>query len=205
MKIKALTTVIAAFTLATSSSVGSILIGSLTTDGTGAGTITLTHDIVFTAQSSFNVEDFCVIGISSDYSGLGEVGNIGQTGSSLVFGGTATGSNAYIASNLGFDFGSILDNMATLEFDSGASRSMVLNDTATVSAGAYSVAYTDASGQNLDLELYSGAVFTNVLGTAYDVNATYNAVPEPSTYAAFAGLAALGVVAIRRRRLVRGA
>lgn len=57
---------------------------------------------------------------------------------------------------------------------------------------------TDGSG-NLSFAI-SDALHSNAIMNGAILTATASAVPEPSTYAALAGLAALGVVVLRRRR-----
>jgi len=61
--------------------------------------------------------------------------------------------------------------------------------------------HTDGAG-NLSFAI-SDAVHSNAIMNGAILTATASAVPEPSTYAALAGLAALGLVALRRRRTAR--
>jgi hypothetical protein len=70
----------------------------------------------------------------------------------------------------------------------------------------YTVAF-DGPGNDVDLFMIEGGQITvtdgNYLGsTPYPAIFTVAAIPEPGTYAALAGLAALGAVLFRRRRAV---
>lgn len=66
-------------------------------------------------------------------------------------------------------------------------------------AGSFDLDATLTAGSTVDFAVYGGYVAGNT-PLAVTITTTPTAVPEPSSFAAFAGLATLGLAAIRRRR-----
>lgn len=199
MKLKTLAAGFALLTLTSSSSFAAVQIGSLVTDGTGAGTIQIGHDIVFINLDLDPVptQSAGFVAITAGFTGEPSAGSYGQIGSALEFGGNVTGSKSYVRSIIGFELGDITTDMVIMDFAGGAIPSLQLADTATVKEGNYSVQYSGTSGQNLNLILTDeNLIYTDPGGRAYDV---ISIVPEPSTYAGFAGFAILCLTVIRRK------
>lgn len=85
--------------------------------------------------------------------------------------------------------------------DDAALPSWVMAPAGTAPAtyfGSYAGTYTGFSGSNDTVRIYD--ISNNLVGTFAVTSVAIGAVPEPSTYAALAGLAALGFVAWRRRQ-----
>jgi hypothetical protein len=166
--------------------------------------------------------------ISGDNSAF--VGNTIVTAGKLSLGSTYTmasgTSNALsltgsAAPAAGTDFGQILvtagtttfGGSLTLNFSGTAATGPVLYDLFSTSgtgalagsfssvtiAGSYTASLSNSAGvwTGTTLDGLTSFSFSQATG---DLTVTASAVPEPSTYAALAGLVSLGVVALRRRR-----
>ncbi|WOO40274.1 PEP-CTERM sorting domain-containing protein [Rubellicoccus peritrichatus] len=199
MKIK-IFTAIAVLTLTLNTGFGAIQIGSLTTDNTGAGTLTIDTEIVLInlniAPVPTNSAGF--IAITAGFTGDSSGGSFGQTGPALTFAGGISGSKPYTRSFIGASLGDITTDMVVINFAGGSIPSLNLADSARLLVGDYSVQYFETSGQNLNLILTpENILYTDPGGTAYDVLAVV--VPEPSIYAGILGASALAFIAIKRR------
>lgn len=91
----------------------------------------------------------------------------------------------------------------TLMVDSG-----ILNYTTAISGGnfsnwAYTVSDASPSTLNFDMLVFRLGGGSNQVNTINFNSFTVSQIPEPSTYAAMFGLAALGLVAYRRRRAAK--
>ncbi|MBC8011617.1 MAG: autotransporter-associated beta strand repeat-containing protein [Burkholderiales bacterium] len=158
------------------------------------------------------------------------VGNNGYTGTTTVNGGTlALGASERInvASNLvmnsgTFALGGFTETLGTLDvngnstIDLGSGGVAIFANSSAVAwdgASTLSIAGTFVSGSSIkfgiDATGLSGSQLAQIFIAGYDSLAlngsgflTASAIPEPSAFAALAGLGALGLVASRRRRAV---
>ncbi len=136
------------------------------------------------------------------------------TGAVIVNGGTLE-STGTVASTVGANANfSMSGGTWSVSFAGGTSDQLIGSGTGTFSLTGgtlaldgitdYGVTYTLLSGfssgsvSGLSITGYDSASWTASL--ANDGVLSFSAVPEPSTFAALAGLACLGVVALRRRR-----
>lgn len=185
---------------------------------TGVNSTTFAAGTPFTVSATFQITDGTAAG-NNEYYGLG------------LFGGAASFGNAYYLADVQRN-GSIRIlslNGANADFTGGTAtaigQTLAINTTYTLQfTGTYggdgslamAFALLDAGGVVLksigatDATPLTGEYFgfrNNLAATGDSVAITYDnfsisAVPEPSTFAAFAGLAAIGSVALRRRRTV---
>lgn len=165
--------------------------------GSGAG-LGFQGDI---ASESFTI-DFSFGGGPVDIDGLSFAYDIGSIGNNVAGGGFTGATNVWEVSVNGGGFASVGNSVVP-----GATtfQSFSLGDFASVNS--LSLRYTfDASTTDLDGDgTFQGdldqIVFDNLVffGDG-DSTATFNVVPEPSAFAAIAGVIALGFVAIRRRK-----
>lgn len=165
-------------------------------DSFGSGTLVLTDDIQFVAQSGFTVTSFSYVGISSDYVG-GDVFGIGGslTGPDMEFSGSVLGSKPYFASFVGNPFGNaIASDMVGIDFRDGDSPTLSTGDVITISSGVYTV--TLGQGDLAVTLTDDVLVLTDENGDAYDVAL----VPEPSSALLCATAFAAFCLTSRRRR-----
>jgi T5SS/PEP-CTERM-associated repeat protein/autotransporter-associated beta strand protein len=155
-------------------------------------------------------------------------GNDFITGATTVASGGTLAPDA--GGTLRFDSGLTLDDGSSLDFKLGTTSSLIRvaggTLTGSATAGGITLNLSDAGGftaASYTLVDFAGATAssftasdftlgTTVSGYAYNLSlvgstlqltaTSLSAVPEPSTYAALAGLAALGLVASKRRRRV---
>lgn len=182
---------------------GGALLLANSTYGTGAGTVTVNTGGTFGGTSV--VMDHTIV----------------NSGGHLAPG---------TAGALTFYNGLVLNDGSILDFQLGTASSQIVlssNDylTGSASAGGITLNLANSGGftaATYTLFEFSGAsgtssfdvsdfVFGSTIagytyalalnGSALELTATASAVPEPSTYAAFAGLAALGLIMLRRRRI----
>ncbi|MCS6243842.1 MAG: PEP-CTERM sorting domain-containing protein [Opitutus sp.] len=100
----------------------------------------------------------------------------------------------------GFQFGFI--NNANTAFIAGGESFVAVNDLTAGAFQTYSVAYTAVSGDNGNT-IRIGATDFFASSATYridNVQLSASAIPEPSTFAAFVGIAAIGLATLRRRR-----
>jgi hypothetical protein len=162
--------------------------------------------------------------IYTTFEGNGTIGNVGSLYSNayyafyLVGGGVETEFAKYdealddFTSPIRFHTGIGDSTDVTLRLSWAAADNLLTasystNGTTFFTAGTFDLAgaqagYADPYNQRFGLELFanSGAGAGGITsGVSFD-NMSVSAVPEPSTYAAFAGLAALGLASWRRRQ-----
>lgn len=139
------------------------------------------------------------VGAVSMSSGAINVRGTGSVGKFTLAAGqnfTATGGTLY------FDIGGTFDQIA----GSGAGTFNLADVTLSLSGstsvvGTYQLFSGFASGSVSNLTITGlGSGFTGVLDNTGLLTVSASAVPEPSTFAALAGAAALGFVSLRRRR-----
>ena len=106
--------------------------------------------------------------------------------------GTDQQTTFQVTSHLGEDWNHVLADDSYLYLDNAIS--VTAGDTLTFHAGSWAL---DASA-NFDPTVTG--TFTGSMLLANDNGELLSAVPEPSTYAALAGLLALGFAAVRRRQ-----
>lgn len=136
----------------------------------------------------------------------------GVTGSQQIVGPTAsdlaaTTTFAQLGNYGGGSVGAVANSgtLYTLTFSaSHASASQINLDyrVANATTDETIMSYSGSDSSTLITSFDSLMVFStyNNQLTVTDMNVSVSSIPEPSTYAAFAGLAALGLVAYRRRR-----
>ncbi|ADE55386.1 PEP-CTERM sorting domain-containing protein [Coraliomargarita akajimensis] len=111
------------------------------------------------------------------------------------------------------DYEGVFSELGTSSFSGGEASLVLLPGATTAGTALYGIAYAGATSGNAesavfylgdapDLGLLSSTPSgsTVLYGTKTDNNINLAAVPEPSTAAALAGIAALGYVVARRRR-----
>lgn len=204
---------------------GSAVSGTGTLTQAGPGTLTLTGSHSFTGATTveagtllFNTTfstSAVTVNSGADLGGSGTLGQLAtvSTGgtllggsSSLTFGNGLTLSNGSILDlALGSSFGTLAVTGGNLTFGSG----LIINltDAGDFDAGTYNL--INASGSTISSTNVGLFTFgTTIAGYSYalawtgnilQLTANVSAVPEPSTYALFAGLGMLGFVAWRRR------
>jgi autotransporter-associated beta strand protein len=142
-------------------------------------------------------------------------GGVSMSSGSINPGGTGTAGSFTLAANqnftttggtLNFDIGGTFDQII-----GSGSGSFSLTGTTLALSGATSVAgtytlFSGFGGTNTVLGLTITGLdpaYTGVLGTNGVLTISLAPIPEPSTYAALAGLALLGFAALRRRHTTR--
>ncbi len=167
--------------------------------GTLAGTGVIAGSVNALAGS------FLAPGASEGAAGVLTTGALGLTGATLVYDLAATAggmsdslvsSGAVSFTNLTFDFSAI--TAGTIEL--GATYNLITATGAIVGdVGAISTTFS-----NDLLGFYSAAYALNDVGGTNQLSVTFAAIPEPSSFAALAGLVMLGVGLTRRRRATVG-
>lgn len=184
---------------------GTLASGAITKNGTGTWTLTGAH--TYTLGTTVSAGKLLVDGSLASAVTVANGATFGGTGSSTAALTLSSGAiYAFDISKTGF-----FDTTSTISLGSNtASLSLLgsrlgtqINDIITVMT---SVAATSGTFGNLA----NGGTIVSQDGTTWQANYTGNGltltaiavspVPEPSTYAVLAGLAAVGLVVVRRRR-----
>ena len=144
---------------------------------------------------SFDESLFTTLDFGTSFATGTVIGDYTVLGSAAVNNATATQAalNAGVTFNLGGNGNVSTGNEIGLLVFSTSTGSATSSDTYTIWTNNWLVA---ADGSNLSLT--GGGPYTGASFGAGSVTAV--AVPEPSTFAALAGLCALGAVMVRRRR-----
>lgn len=168
---------------------------------TGTGTTRYTADSQDSATTNLT------------YGGYAIFANLGATTGSMSLRERVTSNPQKLISTTS-PFSSPLASTTSQALTLGASYTVTLTmtrtatgvdlDAAWTGAGLsnYAVSYSDnaAAFTHFDTVAFGGQFALNENFTFTNLSLTYNAIPEPSTYAALAGALALGFVAWRRRR-----
>jgi autotransporter-associated beta strand protein len=203
---------------------GTLLINNTTGSGTGTGAVSVASTAVFGGTGI--VKPTGANGITFSNGSIVAPGDVLDTGSAIAAGKTLTfdlGSTTGIAS---FDSGSTIsinlnaaaslpadvsEHLAFIGLTTGVSQvtfnSNVVNFSVTgglLADGVYTLAsfsadnaYTGQWTLGTGLESYSNV---QLIQNANSIQLSIGAIPEPSTYAAIAGLAAIVAVGVRQRR-----
>jgi autotransporter-associated beta strand protein/T5SS/PEP-CTERM-associated repeat protein len=202
------------YTGATTISAGTLALGA--SGSVDSATISIGSGAIFDISA---VTDF-TLAAGQTLGGTGSVDGALTLGSGAILApgnspGTLTftdGLTLNAGAILYFELGTVSDLIAvtggTLTGPSSGTVTLNLTDSGGFAAGTYTLFdYTAATLDNFDITDFAlgttiaGYDYTfNLTGTAFELIAA-TTVPEPSTYAALAGLFALGLAAWRKRRL----
>lgn len=198
--------IIASFAIAASSLSAQEFVAGFDFDGVGAADTSITANwgaLNGTATASWNHSLADFITVFSNGFTVGPSANSPVVGDDFSFlaGGvdTITGFDQFSdnVSQGEFGFNAAEANTFTISFDATGWEGLTLQ----YALNATEIVTVDLSGQDqLANATYS---FTTAAGSNYDnfaITGTANVIPEPSTYAAIAGVLALGLVAYRRRK-----
>jgi autotransporter-associated beta strand protein len=203
---------------------GTLLINNTTGSGTGTGAVSVASTAVFGGTGI--VKPTGTNGITFASGAIVSPGDLLDTGSAIAAGKTLTfdlGSTTGIAS---FDSGStisinlnlaaslpadVTEHLAFIGLTTSVPQVTFSNNVVNFSLtggllladGVYTLASFSADNAytgNLVLGTGLEAYNAQLIHTANSIQLSISSVPEPSTYAAFAGLIAIGAVVVRKRR-----
>ncbi len=203
---------------------GSLLINNTTGSGTGTGAVSVASTAVF-GGTGF-VKPTGTNGITFASGAIVAPGDLTDSGSAIAAGKTLTFDLGSTTGTALFDTGSTIsinlnaaaalpadvsEHLAFIGLTTGVSQvtfnSNVVNFSVTgglLADGVYTLAsfsadnaYTGQWVLGTGLEAYSNV---QLIQNSNSIQLSVGAIPEPSTYAAFAGLIAIGAVIIRQRR-----
>ncbi|HEY9250223.1 MAG TPA: PEP-CTERM sorting domain-containing protein [Rariglobus sp.] len=203
---------------------GTLLINNTTGSGTGNGAVSVASTAVFGGTGT--VKPTGANGITFAGGAIVAPGDLTDTGSAIVAGKTLTFDLGSTTGTAQFAAGSVIalnlnaaaalpadvsEHLAFIGLTAGVSQvtfnSNVVNFSVTgglLADGVYTLAsfsadnaYTGQWVLGTGLESYSNV---QLIQNANSIQLSIGAIPEPSTYAAFAGLAALGMLVVRKSR-----
>lgn len=202
---------------------GTLLINNTTGSGTGTGAVSVASTAVF-GGTGF-VKPTGTNGITFASGAIVAPGDLTSAGSAIAAGKTLTFDLGSTTGTANFSSGSTIsinlnaaaalpadvsEHLAFIGLTTGVSQVTFNNNIVNFSVtgglladGVYTLAsfsadnaYTGQWTLGTGLEAYNA----QLIQTANSIQLSISSVPEPSTYAAFAGLVAIGAVIIRKRR-----
>lgn len=164
--------------------------GSTLAPGNSPGVISFTGDLSLSGYTEIEVLGTIRGNPTTGYDGINLTTGTGQA---LTYGGTLTMSfNAPVSAGV-YDIFALADGV----YQSGTFGVVSIGGTAIASTGTVSI--TGSGWSTTMTEISSGPTWNLVFDNASG-DLTVTAIPEPSTYGAFAGLCMVGFAAWRRRR-----